>query len=144
MGVQLPVEIIGRIIAVLYYGQGYNKHSPATLLPLALVSPTFRAEAERLIYCHIHLKSTSQVVKCFTTFLKRPGLAKFTRGLSIQLSLNSTEPLARRSSSPYLQLAKASLMRSWFSMGDAWTGAACRWPYIQEESVPGTRHEAVW
>ncbi|KAG9035624.1 hypothetical protein FRB95_011030 [Tulasnella sp. JGI-2019a] len=90
----LPIELIGRILAILYNGAATNKYSPSAILPLALVSPIFRVEAERLIYAHLHLKSTSQVVKCFKAIERRPFLANHTRGLSIQLSLNSSEPVA--------------------------------------------------
>ncbi|KAG8886632.1 hypothetical protein FRB97_000052 [Tulasnella sp. 331] len=92
MATQLPVEIIGRILAVLYNGAATGKYTPSALLSLSLVSPTFRAEAERLIYAHIHLKSTSQVVRCFQAVQRRPLLANYIRGLSIYLSLNSSEP----------------------------------------------------
>lgn len=92
MPAQLPVEIIGRVIQALYGSS--TKHSPNALLPLLYVSPTFRAEAERLIYAHLHLRTLKQIVRCFTTLKRRPALAKFTRSLSVSVSLNSSEPFA--------------------------------------------------
>ena len=90
MGVALPVEIIGRVIQLILDSQ--PKRNVAILLPLLLVSPTFRYEAERLIYAQITLRNLPQVVKCFTAICKRPHLGRAVRSLTVSLSLNSTAP----------------------------------------------------
>ncbi|KAG8908449.1 hypothetical protein FRB99_006654 [Tulasnella sp. 403] len=90
MPLQLPVEIIGRIIQLVYDSQ--PKRSAKPLLPLLRVSPTFRVEVERILYSTLYLKSSAQVVKCFTTICKRPHLPRTVRTLTVSLHLNSQVP----------------------------------------------------
>lgn len=88
MPTQLPVEIIGRIIQLVYHSSSKRK----AILPLLLVSPTFRIETERLLYSHICLRTLSQVVRCFQTINARPNIPRTIRQLHISISLDSTLP----------------------------------------------------
>ncbi|KIO29252.1 hypothetical protein M407DRAFT_70734 [Tulasnella calospora MUT 4182] len=87
---QLPVEIIGRIIQLVYFSSSKRK----AILPLLLVSPTFRIETERLLYSHLCLRTLSQVVRCFQTINARPNIPRTVRQLHVSVTLNSNLPAA--------------------------------------------------
>ncbi|KAG9026026.1 hypothetical protein FS837_004752 [Tulasnella sp. UAMH 9824] len=90
MPMQLPVEIIGRIIQLIYLSTAKRK----AILPLLLVSPTFRIETERLLYSHICLRTLAQVVRCFQTINARPNIPRTVRQLHVSITLNSALPAA--------------------------------------------------
>ncbi|KAG8963625.1 hypothetical protein FRC03_002772 [Tulasnella sp. 419] len=87
----LPVELIGRIIQ-LYDSIPDRNPKVEPLRDLALVSPIFRAETERILYSELVLTRLPRVVKCFKTILARPHLARHVRSLSISLYLDSSAP----------------------------------------------------
>ena len=90
MPLQLPVEVLGRIVACLFTDNG-SKSSP-DILNLLVVSPTFKTETERLVYVNLNLKGLRQVLQCLSTIDKRPHLARLVRSLTIRVPLTEEPP----------------------------------------------------